>query len=196
MSNVNIVSARAPTKYGGSTSTWAAPPPSWMSRTWVITHSTLKTRASAKNCRVTYSTTTSSHGKVKLSQTSKTEAKGKLHTSTTTSVGARNADAVGEFEAKGKGFMKNSSRWEVLGWGDITNDNGEVVESWMIVYHAPSTGAKEGVDVMTSRKEGMGSETAQRCINALKRLPDGANKLKNSVVMDLRVIDIVGPWKE
>ena len=118
------------------------------------------------------------------------ESKGSVKISTATSTSAKKGYTA-EWDAKTKGLLKGPSHWEVLGWGDISDEKGQVTESWMIVYYSSG-----GVDVLSSRKQGMGSETAERCLSALKRLPNSAAKVRNSVVMNLRVVDIRLPWKE
>lgn len=189
--NLNIVSARAPTKLGGGSSTWTGPPEKWLCRTWTVTHSTQKSYAGGKNSRITYKAShPSSDGRTRLTSVTKMESKGSVKVSTATSTCTKKGHTV-EWDAKTKGILKGSSRWEILGWGDISEEKGLVTESWMIVYYSSG-----GVDVLSSRKQGMGSETADRCLGALKRLPNSAAKVRNSVVMDLRVVDIGLPWKE
>lgn len=192
MSTSNAVSLNIPTKYGGKPS--AGPSLSWLCRTWTITHSTLKSWATSKNARITYTATSpGSNGCLKVRHTTKCEplyGKGAIKSTSGTSTAVSKGDAVSGWEAKGKGLLKASTRWEILGWGDIKDYTGAVVESWMIVWY-PS-----GVEIMSNRKQGLGSETSEHCVTALKTLPKAAAKLRNQVVMDLRVVEIGLPWKE
>lgn len=192
MSTLNAVTVSAPTKYGGTPS--AGPSLSWLCRTWTITHSTLKSWATSKNARITYAETgEASNGNLKIRHTTKCEplyGKGAIKSSSGTSTAVSKGNKVSSWDAKGKGLLKHSTRWEILGWGDIYDYNGAVVESWMIVWYPT------GVEIMSNRQQGLGSETSDNCVTALKNLPKNAAKLRNQVVMDLKVVEIGLPWKE
>lgn len=198
--NLNTITIRPPTRYAGSPSAWAGPTPAWLGRTWTVTHSTSKTYVGQKNCRVTYSPSTSSDGRVAITLNTTSEKGTSLQRRSTTSLSADKAAAVttaisnatlSDFKPKSK--LGSGTKWEILGWGDIASDeSGEIVESWLVVYYHKT----DSVDIMSSRKQGMGSETAERCRDALRRLPSSAAKIRNSVVMNLKVVDVSLPWNE
>jgi hypothetical protein len=59
-------------------------------------------------------------------------------------------DGEGAWNWRGKGWLKiASSHWEVLGWGERDG------ERWVVTWFAPSLFTPAGVDIYSSRKEGL-----------------------------------------
>lgn len=60
--------------------------------------------------------------------------------------------------------MIASSHWEVLGWGEKDG------ERWVVTWFAPSMFTPAGLDIYSSRKEGMGEGLYQAIMSALGQL--------------------------
>ena len=59
-------------------------------------------------------------------------------------------DGDGAWNWRGKGWLKiASSHWEVLGWGERED------ERWVVTWFAPSLFTPAGIDIYSSRKEGL-----------------------------------------
>lgn len=59
-------------------------------------------------------------------------------------------DGEGSWAWRGRGLLKiASSKWEVLGWGEREG------ERWVVTWFAPSLFTPAGVDVYSSRREGV-----------------------------------------
>jgi hypothetical protein len=64
--------------------------------------------------------------------------------------GVDTPDGVGSWKWRGKGLlMIASSHWEILGWGERDG------ERWVVTWFAPSGFTPAGVDIYSSRKEGI-----------------------------------------
>lgn len=61
-----------------------------------------------------------------------------------------------------------SSHWEVLGWGACEGENG--VERWVVTWFAPSLFTPAGLDIYSSRKEGLSRDLFERIEGALEGL--------------------------
>ena len=105
-----------------------------------------------------------------------------------------------------------SSHWEILGWGEIMDeDSGEVKERWVVTWFAATLFTKEGVDVYSDKREGGSKEVVKQILEGLKGLLkekekeqeegklDTAGKvraLREMVERDMREVKIELPWKE
>ena len=59
-------------------------------------------------------------------------------------------DGDGAWNWRGRGWLKvASSHWEVLGWGEKDG------EKWVVTWFAPSLFTPAGLDIYSSRKEGL-----------------------------------------
>lgn len=74
-------------------------------------------------------------------------------------------DGEGAWAWRGRGLLKvASSRWEVLGWGERGG------ERWVVTWFAPSLFTPAGLDVYSSRKEGISEGLFREVEGALKQL--------------------------
>jgi hypothetical protein len=79
--------------------------------------------------------------------------------------GVDTPDGDGAWAWRGKGLLKvASSKWEVLGWGEKEG------ERWVVTWFAPSLFTPAGVDVYSSRKEGVSEGLYVEIEGALKGL--------------------------
>lgn len=154
---------RSPRKYNlAPPAEWTAPPLEWLEGTWSVTHSTLPMWRKAKNVRITYKI-----------------LPGELLDDTVESVptqkswmpqpreikGVDTPDGEGAWAWRGRGLLKvASSRWEVLGWGERGG------ERWVVTWFAPSLFTPAGLDVYSSRKEGISEGLFREVEGALKQL--------------------------
>lgn len=145
---------RSPRKYSLAPSTeWQAPPLEWLEGTWSVTHSTLPMWRKAKNVRITYKILppSSPDGPVCLDDTVESVPTEKTWMPQPKAIhGVDTPEGDGAWAWRGKGLLKiASSRWEVLGWGERED------ERWVVTWFAPSLFTPAGVDVYSSRKEGV-----------------------------------------
>ncbi|PQE20716.1 glycosyl hydrolase family 43 protein [Rutstroemia sp. NJR-2017a WRK4] len=79
-------------------------------------------------------------------------------------------DGDGAWNWRGKGWLKvASSHWEVLGWGE--RDIGEEEkERWVVTWFAPSMFTPQGLDIYSSRKEGLSEGTYKEVRRALEEM--------------------------
>lgn len=85
-----------------------------------------------------------------------------------------------------------SSHWELLGWGERTLADG-TIERWMVSWFAATAFTKEGLDILSDRKEGPSKETAEEILAALKTLE--ARHVADLVAKDMAPVAISLPWK-
>jgi hypothetical protein len=79
--------------------------------------------------------------------------------------GVDTPDGEGAWAWRGKGLLKiASSNWEVLGWGE------KGAERWVVTWFAPSLFTPAGVDIYSSRKEGVSVGLYAEIEGALKAL--------------------------
>lgn len=86
-----------------------------------------------------------------------------------------------------------SSHWELLGWGERTLADGST-ERWMVSWFAATTFTKEGLDILSDRREGPSEETAEAVLAALKALE--ARPVAELVAKEMLPVAINLPWKE
>lgn len=81
---------------------------------------------------------------------------------------------TGAWDWRGKGWlMIASSRWEVLGWGDLPSvhfHGEEHIQQWAVTYFAKTLFTPAGIDVYSRRKEGLGDGVMQKIKDALGAL--------------------------
>ncbi|PSR85604.1 hypothetical protein BD289DRAFT_474213 [Coniella lustricola] len=179
------------------------PPLDWLVRTWSVTHSTLAMWRSARNLRITYSPLPPSPPSTEgprpriddLVEYEKSSGKGGLKTVAGIDTACGSSD-TGSWDWRGKGLLGFvTSHWEIVGWGEreVEGSSGEV-ESWVVTWFAPTLFTKEGLDLYSSRKEGMSPKLAEEIIAKLKELD--APEVVEMVKQDMNEVQIQLPWKE
>lgn len=96
-------------------------------------------------------------------------------------------DGEGAWNWRGKGLLKiASSHWEVLGWGerDVLGEK----ERWVVTWFAPSLFTPAGLDLYSSRREGMTQQTYLDILAALKNLE--AAEMADLVKAEMREVRI------
>lgn len=74
-------------------------------------------------------------------------------------------DEDGGWNWRGKGWLKiASSHWEVLGWGERHG------EKWVVTWFAPSLFTPAGLDIYSSRKEGLSEGLYKDIMKGLESL--------------------------
>ncbi|KAF3766262.1 hypothetical protein M406DRAFT_60691 [Cryphonectria parasitica EP155] len=185
-----------------ATSDFTNPPLDWLARTWTVTHSTLAMWRSARNVRITYTSLPPSPPSADgprprvddLVEYEKSSGKGGLKTVAGIDTACGQSD-TGSWDWRGKGLLGFvTSHWEVLGWGEREVEGGEGTEAWVVTWFAPTLFTKEGVDLYSSRREGMSPKLAEEILEKLKGL--GANDVVGMVKADMKEVQIQLPWKE
>lgn len=154
---------------------------------------------SARNVRITY-TPLEPTGKASLPRVDDlveyehVSGSGSLKSVAGIDTAAAAADDSSVWSWRGKGWLFFvTSHWEILGWGERTRPDGEV-ERWLVSWFAATTFTKEGLDILTDRKEGVSEETAGEIFEALKGLE--AKRVVELVEKDMLPVKISLPWKE
>lgn len=97
--------------------------------------------------------------------------------------GINTPDGEGAWNWRGRGWLKiATSHWEVLGWGERGDDK------WAVTWFAPSMFTPAGLDIYSSRKEGMSEELYQDIMKALGRLE--AKEIVDVVKADMQEVEI------
>jgi hypothetical protein len=92
-------------------------------------------------------------------------------------------DGEGSWNWRGKGWLKiASSHWEVLGWGE----RGD--EKWVVTWFAPSMFTAAGVDIYSSKKEGIGEELYKDIMLALEGVE--AKEIADLVKAEMKEVKI------
>ncbi|KAK0651653.1 hypothetical protein B0T16DRAFT_322386 [Cercophora newfieldiana] len=194
------ITLRSPSRYASTKSTPAFQPPSleWLSRTWSVSHSTLKMWRSAQNVRITYKLLEplkSDPPRERIDDKVEYEnlsGKGGVKSVS----GVDTAEIAGDgsiWTWRGKGLLALvSSHWELLGWGERTLADG-TTERWMVSWFAATMFTKEGLDVLSDRKEGPSEGLADEVLAALKALE--ARPVAELVAKDMLPVAINLPWK-
>ncbi|EGX88414.1 hypothetical protein CCM_08458 [Cordyceps militaris CM01] len=195
--DIGPITLSLPSKYASTKPTAAAdaapqppPPIDWLTGTWTVTHSTLSMWRSARNVRITYAPLADrgdSRARIDdLVEYEPADKQGVLKT--VTGVDTQAATARG-WDWRGKGWLFFvSSHWEVLGWGETA------AERWAVTWFAPTLFTKEGIDVYSSRREGVSEAVYSEICKALKGLP--AQPLVDMATKDMRPVQIKLPWTE
>ncbi|KAM3524896.1 hypothetical protein NHJ13051_000285 [Beauveria bassiana] len=171
------------------------PPPSidWLTGTWTVTHSTLSMWRSARNVRITYAPLAArpADGRARIDDLVEYEPSDKVGVlKTVAGVDTRNDGDDGGWDWRGKGWLFFvSSHWEVLGWGETPAG-----ERWAVTWFAPTLFTKEGVDVYSSRREGVSEAVYGGISKALRGME--AQPLVDMTTNDMRPVEIKLPWTE
>jgi len=97
-------------------------------------------------------------------------------------------DGDGSWNWRGKGWLKiASSHWEVLGWGEREIEGGEK-ERWVVTWFAPSMFTPQGLDIYSSRKEGLSEGTYREVMKGLQGLQ--ANDIVELVMNEMKEVKI------
>lgn len=97
--------------------------------------------------------------------------------------GINTPDGEGAWNWRGRGWLKiATSHWEVLGWGERGDDK------WAVTWFAPSMFTPAGLDIYSSRKEGMSEELYQDIMKALGGLE--AKEIVDVVKADMQEVEI------
>ncbi|OAA56893.1 hypothetical protein ISF_07409 [Cordyceps fumosorosea ARSEF 2679] len=195
--DVGPITLSLPSKYAKSSSKAAttsqpAPPIDWLTGTWTVTHSTLSMWRSARNVRITYAPLAArADGRARIDDLVAYEPASSTATlKTVTGVDTRSPDGSG-WDWRGKGWLFFvSSHWEVLGWGESTTTG----ERWAVTWFAPTLFTKEGIDVYSSRREGISEAVYGEIDRALRGLE--ARPLVSMVEEEMRPVEIKLPWTE
>lgn len=163
----------------------AKPPPTyqnpsiaWLTETWNVTHSTLPMWKSKKNVRIQYTPLEPSRPEIAKENTDRLDdlvTSQPLHGDKVSSI--RGVDKVsgsgngrGEWDWRGKGWlMIASSHWEVLGWGEEQNNNGN---KWAVTAFAKTLFTPAGIDVYSQSRAGVLPETLEAIKAALAQVAD------------------------
>ncbi|XWX01631.1 hypothetical protein V2A60_009659 [Cordyceps javanica] len=194
--------AAATTSSSSSSSPSSPPPPpppsiDWLTGTWTVTHSTLSMWRSARNVRITYAPLAArADGRARIDDLVEYEPSGKqgvLKTVTGVDTHSNDSSSSG-WDWRGKGWLFFvSSHWEVLGWGEATGADG-TSERWAVTWFAPTLFTKEGIDVYSSRREGISEALYGEISKALRGLE--ARPLVDMTTKDMRPVEIKLPWTE
>ncbi|KAK0626363.1 hypothetical protein B0T14DRAFT_101262 [Immersiella caudata] len=197
----NTITLRSPTKYTSSNSTaktFQSPSIEWLSRTWTVSHSTLKMWRSAQNVRITYKPLdplSSNPPRERIDDKVEYESLGGKGGVKSVS-GIDTAETAGDGSVwtwRGKRWLALlSSHWELLGWGERTAADG-TTERWMVSWFAATAFTKEGLDVLSDRKEGPSEGLAEEVLGVLGGLE--ARPVAQLVEKDMLPVAISLPWK-
>jgi hypothetical protein len=92
-------------------------------------------------------------------------------------------DGDGSWNWRGKGLLKiASSHWEILGWGE----KGD--ERWVVTWFAPSMFTPAGLDIYSSKEEGMSDGLYEEIETALGDLE--AKEMADLAKADMREVEI------
>ena len=158
--------------------TYQNPSIAWLTETWNVTHSTLPMWKSKKNVRIQYTPLEPSRPDVAKENTDRLDdlvTSQPLHGDKVSSI--RGVDKVsgsgngrGEWDWRGKGWlMIASSHWEVLGWGEEQNNNGN---KWAVTAFAKTLFTPAGIDVYSQSRAGVLPETLEAIKAALAQVAD------------------------
>lgn len=177
---------RSPRKYSiAPPPTWTSPSLEWMQGTWAVTHSTLPMWRKARNVSITYTLLPpTADGVICLDD--RVENKPTVKTfmpQPKTIEGIDTPDGDGAWAWRGKGWLRiASSKWEVLGWGERDG------ERWVVTWFAPSLFTPAGVDVYSSRREGISAGLLGEVQRALEGLE--AKEVSELCKSEMREVEI------
>lgn len=182
-----------------------APPLSWLTGTWNVTHSTLPMWKKSRNVRITYTPlpgTSPAHIDDVVSYQSLSSTGLKTVHGVDKPFGVPNsagggaaggeASTAGEGEGgeekasmgynwRGKGWLFiASSKWEILGWGDEEGEGSIGVNQWVVTYFAKTLFTPAGVDFY-SRNGNLTPGTVEGIKAALAGLGGDVAKLSGEV---------------
>ncbi|KAL3428192.1 hypothetical protein PVAG01_01701 [Phlyctema vagabunda] len=162
------IKIRPPLKYAiPDLKTFRQPTVEWLVGTWSVTHSTLPMWRKAKNVRITYKIIppTTPDGPTLLDDEVCSVPTARTLLPQPKSIkGIDTPDGAGGWDWKGKGLLKiASSHWEILGWGERDG------ERWVVTYFAASMFTPAGLDIYSSKKEGISEGLAKDIIASLQK---------------------------
>ncbi|KAL2047396.1 hypothetical protein N7G274_001417 [Stereocaulon virgatum] len=167
-----LITLRPPTTSNHPESAFTAPPTSWLSGTWHVTHSTLPMWKSKRNVTITYKLlppTTSSPASdtpTRLDDIVSYQTLSSPKVKTVTGIDTPSGTHTGAWDWRGKGIlMIASSHWEVLGYGDL-----EAGHQWAVTFFAKTLFTPAGIDIYSRRKEGLGESVLGAIIEALAKV--------------------------
>lgn len=100
---------------------------------------------------------------------------------------------VAAWNWRGRGLLRvASSYWEVLGWGEFDSGEGgdaEGKERWVVTWFKASLFTPMGVDVYSSRKEGI-SEALYRAIEGALERGDAGEEVRDMCKGEMRGVVI------
>ena len=167
-SAISLCSASKYTTKSQSSASFTAPPLEWLQGTWSVTHSTLPMWRKAKNVRITYKIIppVSPSGPTLLDDEVTSEPMQRSLLPQPKSIrGVDTPDGEGAWNWRGKGWLKiASSHWKVLGWGE----RGD--EKWAVTWFAPSMFTPAGVDIYSSKKDGISEPLYKEILQAIEGL--------------------------
>jgi len=182
------ITLRSPKKYNPqlpSSTEFTLPSLEWLEGTWSVTHSTLPMWRKAKNVQITYAIIpATSSSPALLDDIVSSEPTARTFLPQPKSIrGVDTPDGEGGWDWRGRGLLKiASSHWEVLGWGERDG------ERWVVTWFAPSMFTPAGLDIYSSRKEGMGDGLYQDIMTALEGLE--AKDMAALVKAEMREVQI------
>ncbi|KAI9746041.1 MAG: hypothetical protein M1818_000722 [Claussenomyces sp. TS43310] len=161
----SLISLRGPTTTHSPSSTvpgFTPPSTAWLSKAWYVTHSTLPMWKKSRNVSITYKPLPPSSGSDAAPRLDDLVTYQGLSSDKIKRVeGIDTPAAPGAWNWRGSGWLKiASSHWEILGYG-----GEEGGDQWVVTYFAKTLFTPSGVDVYSSRKEGL----SQLMIEAIKQ---------------------------
>ena len=184
----SIINLRSPKKYDPklpSLTEFVLPSLEWLEATWSVTHSTLPMWRKAKNVQITYTIIpATSSSPALLDDVVSSEPTARTFLPQPKSIrGVDTPDGEGGWNWRGRGLLKiASSHWEVLGWGEKDG------ERWVVTWFAPSMFTPAGLDIYSSRKEGMEEGLYKDIMSALQGLE--AKDMAELVKTEMREVQI------
>ncbi|KAJ6780613.1 hypothetical protein PWT90_03497 [Aphanocladium album] len=192
------ITLNLPSKYGGTANATSSPSLDALTGTWTVTHSTLSMWRSAQNVRITYKPLEpKADGSDRLDDLVEYEPAGKQGVLKTVAGVDTRSSADGGWDWRGKGLLFFvTSHWEVLGHGEraAADGSGSSPERWAVTWFAPTLFTKEGIDVYSSRREGISEELYAEINQALLKID--AQPLVDLTKKDMRPVEIKLPWTE
>lgn len=164
-------SAKAPAEFKN-------PSVPWLMETWHVTHSSLPMWKSKRNVRIQYTPLEPSDPSIPKDETDRVDdlvTYQGLHSEKISSVKgvdkvAGSGESRGEWDWRGKGWlMIASSHWEVLGWGEEANNNGN---KWVVTCFAKTLFTPAGIDIYSQSRQGLLPETLKSIEGALAAVDD------------------------
>ncbi|KAG9248212.1 hypothetical protein BJ878DRAFT_532044 [Calycina marina] len=179
---------RSPRKYNPSlpsSNEFTTPSLEWLQGSWFVTHSTLTMWRKARNVQITYAIipSTSSSPELLDDTVTSTPTARTLLPQLKAIRGIDTPDGHGGWDWRGKGWLKiASSHWEVLGWGEHEG------ERWVVTWFAPSLFTPAGLDLYSSRKEGMRDVLYKEIMEKLEGLE--AKEMAELAKAEMRAVEI------
>ncbi|KAI4214654.1 MAG: hypothetical protein LQ351_002727 [Letrouitia transgressa] len=166
----NSIALRSPPT--SSPSPFFTPPnPAWIYGEWFITHSSLPMWRTSRNVRITYSPLSNEKldDLVQYQPLSSEKVK--------TVHGVDTPTGPGAYHWRGKGWlMIASSKWEILGWGELDNRGMEPRKQWVVTFFESTLFTPKGVDIYARSPEGLGDDVVREIKKEMERVGLGEGK--------------------